>query len=108
MVAAPADCPFLPDDLISRLHDARGRAAGRCAVAASGGRQHPTLALWHVDMLDDLRNVLALGMRKVGLFLGAHEPSIAEWPTEPFDPFFNVNTPDDLVLARHIARSRSG
>jgi molybdopterin-guanine dinucleotide biosynthesis protein A len=25
------------------------------------------------------------------------------WPVEPYDPFFNINTPEDLAEARRIA-----
>jgi molybdopterin-guanine dinucleotide biosynthesis protein A len=29
--------------------------------------------------------------------------AIADWPAEPVDPFFNVNTPEDAALAQTLA-----
>lgn len=98
VATAPGDCPFLPMDLVARLHDARG--AGRFACAGSGGRAHPVIAVWPVDCRAALRAALGAGLRKVGAFA---TQSVAEWPMLPRDPFFNVNTPEDLVRAERLA-----
>lgn len=100
-VTAPGDCPFLPGDLVRRLHAARG--AGQFACASSGGRSHPVIAVWPVECRAVLREALAGGLRKVGAFAAQ---SLAEWPTIPCDPFLNVNTPEDLVLAERLASAQ--
>ena len=104
LVSVPADCPFLPDDLVERLHGCQAQTSSSCVFAASGGRDHPTVALWHVSLLEDLRRSLSEdGMRKVSLFLERHQAARAEWGSGTFDPFFNINTPADLLLAEaHI------
>jgi molybdopterin-guanine dinucleotide biosynthesis protein A len=33
---------------------------------------------------------------------------VADWPTEPVDPFFNVNTPEDAAEATRIALQHQG
>jgi len=103
IATVPGDAPFIPRDLVARLHAARGDA--RMACAASGGRTHPVAALWPVGLRHELRAALERGERKVGAFTAG--AAIAEWPAEPVDPFFNVNTPEDLAEADRLA-ARAG
>ena len=73
------------------------------AVAASGGRQHFTTALWAVSLREDLRAALVeRDERRVGAFLARHGAVAVEWPVEPVDPFLNINTPEDLALAQGL------
>lgn len=105
VVSAPADAPFLPGDLVARLHAARHEAGAALAHAESGGRAHPVAALWPVTLADDLRRSLAAGERRVGLVAARHGAARAAWPASPVDPFLNLNAPDDLAEAeRLIAR----
>lgn len=104
LVSAPGDCPFLPRDLVPRLHHARHAAGAALACAASDGRQHPVIALWPVALREDLRRALVEeGVRKVGDWSARYARAVAEWPVEPVDPFFNVNTPDDVAEAERLA-----
>ncbi|MGP9810012.1 molybdenum cofactor guanylyltransferase MobA [Rhodopseudomonas sp. NSM] len=104
MLSAPADCPFLPRDLVARLHQARIDQQTDIAVAASAGRSHPVAALWPIGLRVDLRRaLLADDIRKVDRFTARYPRAIVEWPTEPFDPFFNANTPQDLAEAERLA-----
>ena len=95
LVSVPADAPLLPSDLVARLMAARGERP--MAVAASGGRVHPVIALWPVSMRHRLRDAVAGGLRKVGAVTEA--AAVATWADQPLDPFFNVNTPADLATA---------
>ena len=104
IVSAPGDCPFLPRDLVLRLHQARQAVGAALACAASGGRQHPVIALWPVALRKDLRRALVEeGVHKVGDWSARYARAIAEWRAEPIDPFFNVNTPDDVADAERLA-----
>jgi molybdopterin-guanine dinucleotide biosynthesis protein A len=103
MVSAPSDCPFLPRDLVERLHHARTHAETFLACAASAGRQHPVVALWALGLREDLRQALASGVRKVDLWTARHGVAVAEWPATPLDPFYNVNTPADAAHADRLA-----
>jgi molybdenum cofactor guanylyltransferase len=104
IVSAPSDCPFLPRDLVPRLQQARRAAGATLACAASGGRRHPVIALWPTALREDLRNVLMReGVRKVGEWGARYTLAVAEWPAEPVDPFFNVNTPEDVAEAERLA-----
>ena len=99
LVTVPGDAPFLPLDLVERLHEARFRAGAAIAVARSGGRTHPVVALWYAGLAADLRRQIEDGAFKVGAFVAAHDAASAEWPDTPIDPFTNVNTPQDIDRA---------
>jgi molybdopterin-guanine dinucleotide biosynthesis protein A len=103
VLSVAADCPFLPVDLAPRLLAVMQIRQARIAVARSGGWAHPTIALWDISLRHDLRRALAEeGLRKIDVFTGRYPLAEAEWAVEPFDPFFNANTPEDLAEAEEI------
>jgi molybdenum cofactor guanylyltransferase len=102
-VSVATDTPFLPTDLVVKLHAARASAQADIAVARSGHIVHPTFALWPVAIRDGLRRALIdEDIRRVTSFLARHTCAYADWDIVPSDPFFNVNTPDDLREAERI------
>jgi molybdenum cofactor guanylyltransferase len=104
VLSAPGDCPFLPRDLVARLHHARRDASAMIASAASGGRRHPVIGLWPMASREDLRRAITQqGARKVGEWSARFTLVVAEWPVTPVDPFFNVNTPGDVAEAERLA-----
>jgi molybdenum cofactor guanylyltransferase len=104
LLSVPGDCPFLPKDLVTRLHDTRATANIPLACARSGEWRHPVVGLWPVGLREDLRHALVgENLHKIELWTARHGIAIAEWPTAPFDPFFNVNTPEDATRAEAIA-----
>jgi len=104
VASVATDTPFLPRDLVQRLHAARIAAGATLACAASGGRAHPVIGLWPVGMRQELRRALVEeGVRKIDLFTARHKLAVAEWPADPYDPFFNANSPQDLVEAERVA-----
>jgi molybdenum cofactor guanylyltransferase len=103
VASVPGDCPFLPGDLVVRMHAARRETNMPIACAQSGERRHPVVGLWPVRLRDDLRQALAAGVRKIEAWTAAHGVAVADWNTEPIDPFFNVNTPEDVARAEAIA-----
>lgn len=103
IVTVAADTPFLPPDLVARLHAAREEEGAMLACAASGGRTHPVIGLWPVSIREDLRRALVgEGERKIDRFTARFPLAVAEWPAEPFDVFFNANTPADIEVAESI------
>ena len=106
IVSVPGDCPFLPEDLVEKLHQAR-RKKGMgmpLACARSGQWRHPVVGLWPLVLRGDLRKALVEeDMRKIEAWTARHGIAIADWPAEPVDPFFNVNTPEDAERAARIA-----
>jgi len=104
VASVPGDCPFLPRDLVARLHAARLADGAPLACARSGAWRHPVVGLWRVDLRDDLRHALVQeDLRKIERWTARHGVAIADWPDTPVDPFFNVNTPEDLAAANRQA-----
>ena len=104
LLSVPGDCPFLPKTLVTRLHEARSTAGMPLACARSGEWRHPVVALWPVELREDLRRAVAdEGLRKIEIWTTRHGVAIADWPAEPVDPFLNVNTPEDAARADAIA-----
>ena len=102
VVTAAADTPFFPGDLVPRLLSAAENQGKPIALARTEDGRHPTFGLWPVDLREDLRTALTEGMRKVVLWTDSHGTAYADFPSDGFDPFFNVNTPEDLEKARTI------
>ena len=104
LASVPGDCPFLPNDLVARLHAARAAAGAPLACARSGEWRHPVVGLWPLALREDLRKALVEDdLRKVELWTARHGVAFADWPDQPIDPFFNVNTPEDAERAERIA-----
>ncbi|MHA3976328.1 molybdenum cofactor guanylyltransferase MobA [Halovulum sp. GXIMD14794] len=107
IVTVAGDTPFFPRDLVSALTAAARAENVPIALAATpdakrGIGRHPTFGLWPVALRDDLRAALAEGTRKVVAWTDRHGAASAMFPvdTPEGDPFFNVNTPEDLQAAR--------
>jgi molybdenum cofactor guanylyltransferase len=105
LASVPGDCPFLPRDLVARLHEARSAAGVPLACARSGEWRHPVVGLWPVSLREDLRHAVAdEGLRKIEVWTERHGIALANWPDTPVDPFFNVNTHEDAARAEEIAK----
>lgn len=107
IVTAAADTPFFPCDLVPQLILAAEGMALPLVLAATpdpkrGQARHPTFGLWPVALRDDLRAALNDGLRKVVMWTDRHGGREAVFPVAGFDPFFNVNTPEDLARAETL------
>lgn len=114
IVTVAADTPFFPCDLVPQLLLAADGMAHPLALAATKGEaktksksksgliRHPTFGLWPVALRDDLRKFLDGGGAKVVIWTEQHDGREALFPTGAGDPFFNVNTPEDLAKAEAL------
>jgi molybdopterin-guanine dinucleotide biosynthesis protein A len=101
LITVPSDTPFLPFDLAAKLLE-NFKASG-AAIAASGSQEHYIIGAWKTELLDELENAIT----KDNLFRvkdWAHRVPAQKvnWPVKPHDPFFNMNTPEDLRIAEQI------
>lgn len=99
------DTPFLPVDLVARLAEAVADGRHDLACAASNGRTHPVFGLWSLALREDLRAALQSGMRKVDQWTARHRLAVVEFPAQPYDPFFNTNTLEDLNEGERVSRT---
>ncbi len=109
IVTAAADTPFLPADLVPRLllRDEETGAPNDLAATDEGERglmRQPTFGLWPVALREDLCTALTGGLRKIVLWTDQHNAALASFPATPYNPFFNVNTPEDLARAEAMLK----
>ena len=109
LLVAPADTPFLDAAVFGALLSDPGE---RPVVARFDDRLQPGVALWPLAALDGLTVWLdASGSRAIRHFLeavGFDAVTIETRPGAPADdPFFNINTPDDLAFAERAIGRRA-
>ncbi|HRN85109.1 MAG TPA: molybdenum cofactor guanylyltransferase MobA [Hyphomicrobium sp.] len=108
VASLPADSPLVPADLVARLRDGLVDAPhAKVAVASSRDRRHPVIALWKRGAAPEIEAALARGERAAHAMidrLGAVSVPFADLDVAggTIDPFFNVNTPEDLAVAEDI------
>jgi molybdenum cofactor guanylyltransferase len=112
VASAAADTPFLPHDLVARLLAAIEHERTSSAIAASDGTWTPIVGVWSVALADELAEALRQGVRAVHRFATAQKSAVVDFPPtqvgeESVDPFFNVNTPEDLEKARALVALES-
>lgn len=97
------DAPFFPATLVQDLRRAAEAEGAEIACAQSGERTHPVFALWSVALADDLRAaMIGEDMRKIDAWTARYRIVHVDFPTDPFDPFFNINKPENLAEAEAL------
>jgi molybdenum cofactor guanylyltransferase len=105
VVTIPSDAPFLPLDLVERLVTG-GQVTG-AAIARSGGRDHYLTGIWTTAMAKALGYLIeSEGLVRVQDFATKAKAEKVVWAAIPHDPFFNINTPEDLAEAELIAKGQ--
>jgi molybdenum cofactor guanylyltransferase len=109
IITAACDTPFFPSNLAQKLQDAARAASADIALAAFGGQSHFVFALWPVALAEDLSAYLASGERKVQRWIERHSHVAVAFPAREIggtslDPFFNINTPEELAEAEALLR----
>ncbi|MXN67400.1 molybdenum cofactor guanylyltransferase MobA [Stappia sp. GBMRC 2046] len=112
VVSVAGDTPFFPEDLVARLLSS-GLSPGEIVLARSDEGTHPVFGLWPVSVASDLRDFLENGdTRKVLAFVDRHPNRSAHFEAArsdaaTFDPFFNINTPEELETAEALYRGKA-
>lgn len=107
IVTVAADTPFFPADLVIALQMAREGKDSALVMAMTpdperGVARHPTFGLWSVDLRENLRAALRDGVRKVVQWTKPLGCAEMVFTLEGPDPFFNINTPEDMILAQKM------
>ena len=100
----PVDTPFLPNNLLNNLYNNIRLKKTDVAVAMSNHRPHPTIALWKIKLKKILEDHINKGTRKIDKFTSDLNVSYVNWDTSDIDPFFNVNSYNDLKLAKNMLK----
>jgi len=99
------DAPFIPPDMVKRMQGAAIQQQAKIVVATSNGRKHPVFALWKIDLAADLRQAIqGQGVRKVMAWVESQKHTFVDFEGDERDPFFNINTQDDLLQAENLLK----
>ncbi len=108
VASVSADAPFIPRDLVVFLDQAlSAHPEAGVAIAKSHGRRHHVIGLWRMSAAGKIEDALARSERKVETMvdsLGAIAIAFPDYVAagKTIDPFFNINTPEDLVFAESV------
>ncbi len=105
LVSFASDTPFFPNSLTSDfLRAVTAHPATKLVVATSKSKQHPVFALWHKSLMRDISKLLEAGTPpRLQDWVNSHHPQQVDYSASSFDPFFNINTPQDLYDAEPLA-----
>ena len=96
LVTVPCDSPFLPPDLVVRLHAALVAEHADLAVAKTGDQPHPVFALVRESLAGHLAQFLAGGGRKIDAWYASLK--VIEVPfDDEAEAFSNINARDELA-----------
>ncbi len=107
MVCFPVDSPFFPENLVSKFLE---NSEGYEIILAEGrGRVHPVFSMWKINLEIEkqLYNFLKDDQRKIDSFTKKFKTRVVNFSDIGYDPFFNVNTPNDIEIAKKIYKNNS-
>lgn len=112
VLSVAADTPFFPRDLLSQCMNVAESSQAPVVLASSFDAtrerwmRHPTFGLWSASLCDSLETALRTGIRKIVQWTDSVGGNDARFdvPSGEIDPFFNVNTPEDLATANQWDR----
>ena len=100
----PCDTPFFPETIISQFIQESKKKESLILCASSHGRRHNIFGLWSLDLYDKLYDdVVNNKIRKVQDWTKANNIKNLEFKFNDYDPFFNINTAEDLKFAKELS-----
>ena len=99
----PCDTPFFPELLIKKFIDNSKSKKSLLYFASSKGQRHNVFGLWSLKLYDKLHNdIVNKNSRKVEDWAEQNDVQRIEFSFEKDDPFFNINTEEDLIKAKEL------
>jgi len=100
----PCDTPFFPESIIKSFINESKKKESLILCANSHGRRHNIFGLWSLDLYDKLKNDLVNNkVRKVEDWTKKNKIKNLEFKFKDHDPFFNINTQEDLEFAKKLS-----
>jgi molybdopterin molybdotransferase len=105
LMSVPCDTPFIPADLVSRLHAQLEQAGAQIAVVRTGDQSHPVFALMRRSVLGHLSEFLKAGGRKIDHWYASLKLVEVDFPDA--SAFANINTREELQQWEQQAAANS-
>jgi len=100
----PCDTPFFPESIIKSFIEESKKKESLILCASSHGRKHNIFGLWSLDLYDKLENdLINKKIRKVQDWTDKNKIKNLEFKFIDYDPFFNINTEEDLAFAKKLS-----
>ena len=100
----PCDTPFFPESIIKSFIEESEKKESLILCASSHGRKHNIFGLWSLDLYDKLKNdLINKKIRKVQDWTEKNKIKNLEFKFKDYDPFFNINTEEDLAFAKKLS-----
>jgi len=101
----PCDTPFFPESIIESFIEESEKKESLILCASSHGRRHNIFGLWSLDLYDKLKDDLTNHkVRKVQDWTEKNKIKNLEFKFKDYDPFFNINTEEDLEFAKKLSK----
>jgi len=101
----PCDTPFFPESIIESFIEESKKKESLILCASSHGRKHNIFGLWSLDLYDKLKDDLTNHkVRKVQDWTEKNKIKNLEFKFKDYDPFFNINTQEDLEFAKKLSK----
>ena len=101
----PCDTPFFPESIIKSFIEESEKKESLILCASSHGRKHNIFGLWSLDLYDKLKDYLInKKVRKVQDWTKKNKIKNLEFKFKDYDPFFNINTQEDLEIAKKLSK----
>jgi len=102
----PCDTPFFPETIIQKFIEKSKKKDSLLLCASSHGRKHNIFGLWSIELYEKLEDdLINNNIRKVQDWIEKNKITNVEFNFEEYDPFFNINTLDDLEAAKKIIKN---
>jgi len=99
----PCDTPFFPESIIKSFIEESKKKESLILCASSHGRKHNIFGLWSLDLYDKLKDdLINKKVRKVQDWTEKNKIKNLEFKFKDYDPFFNINTEEDLEFAKRL------
>jgi len=101
----PCDTPFFPESIIESFIEESEKKESLILCASSHGRKHNIFGLWSLDLYDKLKDdLINKKVRKVQDWTEKNKIKNLEFKFKDYDPFFNINTEEDLESAKKLSK----
>jgi len=95
----PVDTPFFKNQILKDFFKKINMKEGKLFFINSNDTRHNIFGLWSLDLMDKLEEDLDKGERKVEVWANSIGVKNINMKFENKDPFFNINTKEDLKKA---------
>ena len=95
----PSDTPFFKKQILNNFLEEIKGYEGKLFFINSNDTRHNIFGLWSIDLLESLEKDLDNGERKVEMWANKIGVKSINMKFENKDPFFNINTKEDLIKA---------